>query len=90
MTAHLKLWADDHFDQTGETKGGAIPLTYDVLTVTANWHPFAVWGDTEDYDPICKRFKICDKMVADPDYKKDDEEKIDTQYVRNLYNKFGF
>lgn len=61
-----------------------------MLTVTANWHPFAVWGDTDDYDPIVKRFKISEKMVADKDFKKDDEEKLTPDQVRNLYNKFGF
>lgn len=66
-------------------------MTYDVLTVTANWHPFDVWGNTDDYDPIFNRFQIVDKMKADPDWKKDDEEKIKTpDDVRNLYNKFGF
>jgi len=44
LTDKIKLWADPHFDQVGETKGGAIPLTYDELIVTANWHPYDVWG----------------------------------------------
>lgn len=74
LTDKIKLWADPHFDQTGETKGGAIPLTYDLLIVTANWHPYDVWGQTEDYDPIMKRFVVSDKKERPKE--KDDEEKI--------------
>jgi len=72
LTDKLKLWADPHFDQTGETKGGAIPLTYDTFIVTANWHPYEVWKDTDDYDPIMLRFKVSKKKIRQE--KKDDEE----------------
>jgi len=58
LTDKLKLWADPHFDQIGEIKGGALPLVYDLLIVTANWHPDDVWKGTNDYDPIMSRFKV--------------------------------
>ncbi len=87
LTDKIKLWADPHFDQTGETKGGAISLTYDRFIVTANWHPFDVWGNTDDYDPIMKRFTVSKKMEADPFYKKDDQEKDAEELVHNWNNK---
>lgn len=89
LTDKLKLWADPHFDQTGETKGGAVLLTFDELIVTANWHPYDVWGETADYEPIKMRFNPGDKMVRD--HEKDDEEKITNAVdVRNWNNKNGF
>lgn len=47
---------------------------YDVFMVTANWHPFEVWGTTDDYDPIMKRFLVSKKMFADTNFMSDDKE----------------
>lgn len=73
LTDKLKLWADPHFDQTGETKGGLVALTYNTFIVTANWHPYEVWKDHADYEPLMKRFKVSDKRIHIAE-KKDDEE----------------
>lgn len=90
LTDKIKLWADPGFDQSGETKGGAILLKFSEFIVTSNYHPFDIWGETKDYDPIMERFVVSDLMKK-PDDKKDDEEKIDAlDLMRNLNNKMGF
>lgn len=64
-------------------------LTYDEFIITSNYHPFEIWGDTKDYDPIMERFQVTDLMKRPVE--KDDEEKIDPlTTMRNLNNKFGF
>lgn len=75
LTDKIKLWADPNFNQIGETKGGAILLKYDEFIVTSNYHPYEIWGDTKDYEPIKMRFTISEEMKRDPEFKKDDEEK---------------
>ena len=40
---HLKIWADPWAKCTGEIKGSSLPLTYDVLIVTSNYHPSDIW-----------------------------------------------
>lgn len=77
MTDKLKLWSDPHFDQIGETKGGAISLTYSTFVVTSNYHPSDIWDGEADLDPLMLRFTVTDKMMRDPNYEKDDKEKID-------------
>ena len=65
-------------------------MTYDEFIVTSNYHPYEIWGDTKDYDPIFERFQVTEPMKR-PDEKKDDEEKIDPlTTMRNLNNKMGF
>lgn len=57
LTDHIKLWADPWLNQIAETKGGAIPLTYDKLTITSNYHPDECFEGI-DLEAIKSRFKI--------------------------------
>lgn len=88
LTDKIKLWADPGFNQIGETKGGAMLLDYDEFIVTSNYHPFDIWGNTEDYEPIMKRFVVSQKMQCQEE--KADKEKDALEVMRNLNNKNGF
>jgi hypothetical protein len=43
---HLKIWADPYGHFIGESKGGAITPSYDILYVTSNYHPREIWEDS--------------------------------------------
>lgn len=57
LTTHLKLWADPWNNHPGEIKCGQVPLSYDVLIVTSNYHPSDLWEGV-DLQAILRRFQV--------------------------------
>jgi len=55
---HLKLWADPWNNQPGETKGGQVALTYNVLVVTSNYSPDDLDLESEDIKALRRRFTV--------------------------------
>lgn len=43
LAYHLKIWADDYDNFIAESKNGALTPDFDVLVITSNWHPSAIW-----------------------------------------------
>ncbi len=63
-------------------------LDFDEFIVTSNYHPYDIWGNTKDYDPIMERFTVSSEMKK-PIQEKDDEEKLDALELLRIKNK-GF
>jgi len=53
----IKLWADDWYNQPGQTKGGQVVLTYDELYVTSNYPPASI-ATGVDLEAIEARFEV--------------------------------
>lgn len=53
----MKHWSDPWGKLPGETKGGHVPLTYDVFIVTSQYKPSEIWYD-KDCDAILRRFTV--------------------------------
>jgi hypothetical protein len=56
LVNHLKLWADPWYNQPGETKGGQVALTYDVLVVTSNYAIDDIEINDVDKKALTRRF----------------------------------
>lgn len=54
---HLKIWAD-RYPFTAEAKGGACAPVNDVLIITSQYHPQAIWSDDETVSAILRRFEL--------------------------------
>lgn len=57
LAHYLKIWAD-RYACTGEIKGSTIPLNFDKLVVTSNYHPAQLFKDEQMTAAIIRRFKI--------------------------------
>lgn len=58
LSHYLKIWADK-WACTGEIKGGTIPLNFERLFITSNYHPKEIFTeDSELLQAIERRFKI--------------------------------
>jgi len=57
LTQHIKHWADPWGKMGGETKGGLVPLPYDIFIVTSQYSIEETFTDPKDYAAIKRRFK---------------------------------
>jgi len=59
LTTHIKQWFDIYPFQA-EIKGRAVLLRPELFIVTANCHPYDIWGSdlTNSYDPIMRRIEV--------------------------------
>jgi hypothetical protein len=57
LTTHLKHWLDPWYNHPGEIKGGQVPLIYDNLIITSNFHPNEIYEEP-DLSAILRRVTV--------------------------------
>lgn len=86
LSHYIKIWADSYeFD--GETKGGSVTLTYNLLLITSNYTIYELFGPGVDFEDE-KDMKLNPKQEQENDMKRTLVEAIERRFTIINANNF--